>query len=59
MSALVTFIGCGLVLFGFAAEKFAEHRWLAASRPAPLDGLAILALTLPAFGLMLMAALAT
>lgn len=58
MSALVTFIGCGLVLAGFAAEKFAEHRWLAASRPAPLDTLAVLALALPAVGLTLMATLA-
>ncbi|WP_457107607.1 hypothetical protein [Methylobacterium sp. P5_C11] len=58
MSALVTFVGCSLVLSGFAAEQFAEHRWLAASRPAPLDALAVLALALPAAGLMLMATLA-
>jgi hypothetical protein len=58
MPALVTFVGCGLVLAGFAAEKFAEHRWLTASRPAPLDALALLALALPAAGLTLMAALA-
>jgi hypothetical protein len=58
MSALVTSIGCGFVLAGFAAEKFAEHRWLAASRPAPLDALAVLALALPAVGLTLMATLA-
>ncbi len=57
MSALVTFVGCSLVLAGFAAEKFAEHRWLAASHPAPLDTFAVLALTLPAAGLTLMAAL--
>jgi hypothetical protein len=57
MSALVTFIGCGLVLSGFAAEKVAEHRWLAASRPAPLDTFAVLALALPAAGLTLMATL--
>ncbi|SEG52945.1 hypothetical protein SAMN04488144_121107 [Methylobacterium sp. 190mf] len=58
MSALVTFVGCGLVLSGFAAEKFAERRWLAASRPAPLDTLAVLALALSAVGLTLMATLA-
>ncbi|MBE7201368.1 MAG: hypothetical protein INR70_26690 [Parafilimonas terrae] len=58
MSALLTFIGCILVLGGFAAEKFAEHRWLAAGRPAPLDTFAVLALALPAVGLTLMATLA-
>lgn len=59
MSPLMTFIGCLLVLGGFAAEKCAERRWLAAGRPAPLDALAVLALSLPAAGLTLMAALAT
>ncbi|MHB2205635.1 hypothetical protein [Methylobacterium sp. CM6257] len=57
MSALMTFIGCGLVLAGFAAEKFAEHRWLDAGHPAPLDTFAVLALALPAVGLVLMATL--
>ena len=55
MSALVTFLGCGLVLAGFAAERFAECRWFAASGPAPLDACAVLALALPAVGLTLMA----
>jgi len=58
MSALVSFIGCGLVLAGFAAERVAEHRWLAAGRPASLDACAVLALALPAVGLTLMAAIA-
>lgn len=58
MSALMSFIGCCLVLTGFAAERVAEHRWLAAGRPAPLDTFAVLALALPAVGLTLMAALA-
>lgn len=59
MTALVSVLGCCLVLAGFAAENCAEHRWLAAGRPAPLDTLAVLALALPAAGLALMAALAT
>lgn len=58
MSALVTFLGCSLVLAGFAAERFAECRWLAASGPAPLDACAVLGLALPAVGLTLMATLA-
>lgn len=58
MSALVTTVGCCLVLAGLAAEKFAEHRWLAAGGPARLDTFAVLALALPAVGLTLMAALA-
>ncbi|MEL6062978.1 MULTISPECIES: hypothetical protein [unclassified Methylobacterium] len=58
MSALATFIGCCLVLTGFAAENVAEHRWRAASGPAPLDTFAVLAVALPAVGLTLMAALA-
>jgi hypothetical protein len=55
MSALMTFAGCSFVLAGFAAERFAEQRWLSAGRPAPLDALAVLALALPAAGLTLMA----
>ena len=58
MSALMSFIGCGLVLAGFAAERVAEHRWLVAGRPASLDAFAVLALALPAVGLTLMAAIA-
>ena len=58
MSPLLMFLGCLLVLGGFAAEKCAEYRWVAAGRPAPVDTLALLALALPAAGLALMAALA-
>jgi hypothetical protein len=59
MPALISFIGCSLVLAGFAAEKLAERRWLVAGRPAPVDAFAVLALALPAAGLMLMATLST
>jgi hypothetical protein len=55
MSTLVSTIGCVLVLAGFAAERYAEHRWLAAGRPAPLDALAIFGLLLPFAGLALLA----
>ncbi|WP_267360502.1 hypothetical protein [Methylobacterium sp. GC_Met_3] len=58
MSALVSLLGCGLVLTGFAAERFAEQRWLAAGRPGSVDACAVLALALPAVGLTLMAAIA-
>ncbi len=58
MSALMSVTACGLVLTGFAAEEFAERRWLAAGGPAPVDTLAVLAMVLPAVGLTLMAVVA-
>ena len=59
MSALASIVGCCLVLAGFAAEKFAEHQWLAAGGPARLDACAVLSLALPAAGLTLMATVTT
>ncbi len=56
MSVVMSTIGCGLVLAGFAAENFAEHhRWQSASGPAPLDALTLMGLVLPLAGVTMLA----
>jgi hypothetical protein len=54
MSVVMSTIGCGLVLAGFAAENFAEHRWQSASGPAPLDALTLMGLVLPLAGVAML-----
>lgn len=58
MPVPMTYLGCSLVLAGFAAGRFAERRRLGAGCPAPLDTLALLAVGLSAVGLAVMATLA-
>lgn len=54
MSVIISAIGCALVLLGFAAENFAEHRWLSGGRPAPLDALTVMGLILPLAGVVML-----